>query len=95
MVGHLGADLETSLRACLLLPYESSLRCIRVGHGRGLVKYDLELFVDLFKTSLQIGSGSLNKFSVTFEALGGDGGFATNFNSIKPAPLCMLCWRTG
>jgi len=43
-----------------------------------LSKYDLEFFVDAFKMRLKIISSSLDKVFVTFEAFGGDGGFATD-----------------
>ena len=55
-----------------------------------MFKYDLELFVDAFKTSLEISSGSRDKVFVTFEAFGGDGGFATD-QVEKKRGLELLC----
>jgi hypothetical protein len=76
----LGADVETLVRAqsFLLFLYESPFRYILVGLCHGLFKYDLEHFVDAFKMSLKVSSGSLDKVSINFEALSGGGGFATD-----------------
>jgi hypothetical protein len=41
-------------------------------------KYGFELFIDALKMILKIISGSFYKLSVSFEAFGGDGGFATD-----------------
>jgi hypothetical protein len=78
VTGQLGADLETLLRAQPLLLYESQFSRIRAGLCYSMSKYGFELFIDALKMILKIISGSFYKLSVSFEAFGGDGGFATD-----------------
>jgi hypothetical protein len=56
-----------------------------------LSKYALKLFVDAFKMSLEISSGSLDKVFVSFDAFGTDGGLATVQVSKKRVRAPLLC----
>ena len=71
------ADLKTSSSARLLFLYELPFRGVGFEISDGLIKDDLELFIDALQVNLEIGSSGLKEICITLEGIGRDGRLAS------------------